>query len=54
MTYQTNNPAWRSGYNGNQSPYGATSQEVFDHQQGVLQRQAEIQKAQEQAQKAKK
>lgn len=49
MTYQTNNSSWIGGYNGNQSPYGATPQESFAHEQGRLQKLAEQQKAYEAA-----
>lgn len=49
MTYKTNDPAWKGGYNGNQCPYGATPQQRFEHEQGRLQKLAEQQKAYENA-----
>lgn len=45
MTYQTNNPAWRTGYSGNQTPHGSTAKQAADHQRGAQQLQAEQQKA---------
>ena len=53
MTYQTNNPSWINGYNGQQCPYGATAQQTYDHQRGAQQRQAEQQRAYEAAWKKK-
>jgi hypothetical protein len=49
MTYKTNDPAWKGGYNGNQCPYGATPKQSYEHEQGRLQKLAEQQKAYENA-----
>lgn len=49
MSYQTNNPNWKGGYNGNQCPSNATPQQVHDWNQGRLQKEAELRKQQEQA-----
>ncbi|WJY21586.1 hypothetical protein QTA57_17965 [Fontisubflavum oceani] len=53
MTYKTNEPAWKSGYNGNQAPSSGTPHQQFQHEQGRLQKLAEQQKAHEKAWKKK-
>lgn len=54
MTQQINNPSWKSGHSGHQAPANPTPQQRHDHEQGRLQRQAEQQKAYENAWKPKK
>lgn len=49
MSYQTNNYSWKAGYNGQNLPNNATSQQIYDHQRGVQQKALEVQKAYEAA-----